>query len=78
METPENYLYKKEVDWSLLHEGLTLPVENQVIFGRRMGRFLPRGESKTITLYLDRKSYRAKITNVNFNPKHNRKRTHFK
>lgn len=74
METAEHYVYKKEVDWSLLHEGLTLPVENQVIFGRSLGKYLHRGESKSITLYLDGKSYRAKITNVNFDPKHNRKK----
>lgn len=30
----ENYVYKKEVDWSLLMEGLTLPVDNQVVFGQ--------------------------------------------
>ena len=74
MVTTENYVYKKEVDWSLLHEGLTLPIENQVVFGRSMGKFLPRGESKNIRLYLDGKSYKAKITNVNFDPKHNRKK----
>lgn len=48
--TTENYVYKKEVDWSLLQEGLTLPFDNQVIFGQVMGRFLNRGESKDITL----------------------------
>lgn len=72
MEKAGNYVYKKEVDWSLLHEGLTLPVDIQVIFGRIMGKFLPRGASKNITLYLDGKSYQAKITNVNFDPKHKR------
>lgn len=65
----ENYVYKKEVDWSLLQEGLTLPIDNQIVFGRIMGRFLTRGESKDITLYLNGKSYKAKNTNVNFNPK---------
>lgn len=74
MERAGNYIYKKEVDWSLLHEGLTLPIDNQVIFGRLMGEFLPRGASKSISLYLDGKSYRAKITNVNFDPKHKRRR----
>ena len=49
--TTENYVYKKEVDWSLLNEGLTLPFDNQVVFGQIMGRFLKRGESKDITLY---------------------------
>lgn len=69
----ENYVYKKEVDWSLLTDGITLPVDNQVIFGQIMGRFLQRGESKDITLYINGKSYNAKIYNVNYNPKHDRK-----
>jgi hypothetical protein len=59
----ENYVYKKEVDWSLLMEGLALPVENQVVFGQIMGRFLHRGESKKITIYLDNVSYPASIVN---------------
>lgn len=36
----ENYVYKKEIDWSLLHEGLTLPFDNQVVFGQIMGASL--------------------------------------
>jgi len=32
VEMVENYVYKKEVDWSLLNEGLTLPIDNQVVF----------------------------------------------
>jgi len=74
MKATENYVYKKEVDWSLLNEGLTLPVENQVVFGRNMGKFLARGESKNITVYLNGKKYWAKIINLNLDKKHNRKR----
>lgn len=70
----DNYVYKKEVDWSLLMEGLTLPINNQVVFGNIMGHFLKRGESKEITLYLNGKSYKARITNVNFDPRFNRKK----
>lgn len=70
----DEYVYKKEVDWSLLMEGLTLPVDNQVIFGQIMGRFIHRGESKDITLYLEGKSYPAKIVNVNYDPKFKRKK----
>ena len=70
----ESYVYKKEVDWSLLMEGLTLPVDNQVVFGQIMGRFLRRGEAKAIHLYLNGKSYEAKIVNVDFNPKFRRKK----
>lgn len=53
--TTENYVYKKEVDWSLLQEKITLPVDNQVVFGQIMGRFLRRGEHKDIMLYLNGK-----------------------
>ena len=65
----ESYVYKKEVDWSLLTEGLTLPVENQVVFGQIMGRFMAKGESKPIKLYLEGKEYDAKVVNVNFSSK---------
>jgi len=73
MESHESYVYKAEVNWSLLTEGLTLPVENQVIFSRNMGNFLHRGEAKAITLYLNGKGYRAKIRNVNFDSRFKRK-----
>ena len=71
--TTENYVYKKEVDWSLLREGLAIPIENQVIFGQTMGRFLQRGEKKKITIYLDGKSYDASIINIDYSKKFNRK-----
>jgi 5-methylcytosine-specific restriction enzyme A len=69
----ESYVYKSEINWSILTEGLTLPVENQVVFARNMGHFLQRGETKKITLYLDGKGYQATIHNVNFDRKFNRK-----
>lgn len=69
-----SYVYRKEVDWSLLNEGLTLPIDHQIEFGQIMGRFLKKGESKQIRLLLDNKVYPAKIQNVNFNEKHNRKK----
>ena len=71
--TTENYVYKKEVDWSLLIEGLAVPIENQVVFGQIMGRFLQRGEKKQITIYLDDTSYQASIINIDYSKKFNRK-----
>lgn len=70
----ENYVYKSEVNWSLLTEGLTLPVDNQVVFARNMGDFLHRGESKATTLYLNGRGYKAQIRNVNFDKKFKRKK----
>lgn len=51
---------KKEVDWSLLQEGLTMPFDNQVVFGQIMGHFIKRGEAKDITHYLNGKSYKTR------------------
>lgn len=61
-----NYVLKKEVDWSLLNDGLTIPISNQVIFARNMGGFLARGEKRTIHIWLNGKEYKAIITNVKF------------
>ena len=61
----ESYVYKKEVDWSVLMEGFTLPIENQVVFLQNMGRFLQRGESKVIHFYMDGKTYDVRIININ-------------
>ena len=72
MDNFEHYVYKTEVNWSLLVEGLTLPVENQVIFARNMGTFLQRGESKPINIYLNGRNYPAQIRNVNFDARFNR------
>lgn len=61
----ESYVYKKEIDWSVLMEGFTLPIENQVVFLQNMGRFLQRGESKIIHFFMDGKIYDVKIININ-------------
>ena len=74
MET-ENYVYKKEIDWSTLMEGL--PLDNQVIFLRNMENFLQRGESKIIHFFMNGKTYDAKIVNVN-NSVEKRKKMHIK
>ena len=34
MDSNETYIYKSEINWSLLTERLTLPVKNQVVFIR--------------------------------------------
>lgn len=61
----ENYVYKKEIDWSTLMEGFTLPLDNQVIFLRNMENFLQRGQSKIIHFFMNGKTYDAKIVNMN-------------
>lgn len=66
MNIDESYVLKKEVDWSLLNDGLTIPIAYQVVFSRNMGRFLERGEKKTVHIILNGNTYRASITNLKF------------
>lgn len=59
----DEYVYKKEADWSLFNYGFAIPVQYQVVFGQIAGRFIKRGESRDIFLYLNGKSYKAKLNN---------------
>jgi 5-methylcytosine-specific restriction enzyme A len=61
------YVYKKEVDWSLLHEGLSIPLTIQVVFQKNIEKFLKRGQSKDIYIALENKTYKAKLKNQTFN-----------
>ncbi len=62
----ENYVYKKEVDWSLFNYGLNIPIQHQVKFKQIAGRFIERGESKLITLYLNGSSYKARLYKLQY------------
>ncbi len=66
----ENYVYKKEVDWSLFNYGLNIPIQHQVKFKQITGRFIERGESKPITLYLNGRSYKARLNNLKIDAKY--------
>ena len=66
----ENYVYKKEVDWSLFNYGLNIPIQHQVKFKQIAGRFIERGESKPITLYLNGRSYKARLNNLKIDAKY--------
>ena len=61
----ESYMYRKEVDWSLLHEGLTIPVRLQVAFKSLLTGY-DLGMGKTITLLMDGQAYDAKLINQKF------------
>ena len=53
----ENYVYKKEIDWSTLMEGFTLPLDNQVIFTTEIWRiFYSRGQSKNHSFFYEWKN----------------------
>ena len=61
-----SYVYKKEVDWSVLHQGVSIPVTIQVIFQNTINKFLPRGKSKDIYLVLEGLTYKARLVNQKF------------
>ena len=63
------YIYKKEVDWSVLHEGLTIPVTTQGVFYENIGLKLTHGERKPIKLLIDGHEYHATLTNLGFDRK---------
>lgn len=60
-----SYIYRKEVDWSLLHEGLTIPLHLQVAFKNLLEGY-PRGLGRKVTLVLEGNSYPATLINQKF------------
>jgi hypothetical protein len=60
------YIYKKEIDWSILHLGLNIPISLQDIFYQNLKLRLKKGENKMIKLLLDRVEYLVILTNIYF------------
>ena len=67
MDQSEFYIYKKEVYWSVLHEGFSIPVIIQVLFHQKINKYLKRGEKKEIIFLLNNIEYKVKLTNLLFN-----------
>lgn len=65
MKLDESYIYRKEVDWSLLHEGLTIPVRLQVAF-KGLIKDYKRGIGRTITLLVNGQPFEAALINQEF------------
>jgi 5-methylcytosine-specific restriction protein A len=64
----DDFLYKKEVDWSLLHEGFSIPVEFQKLVQCHVGR-VSRGQSKKIQFVIKTHVFDAKVINQPFDEK---------
>ena len=60
------YIYKKDVDWSVLKEGFSIPVSTQVVFKERMNNYLKRGEKRALNVIMDEQAYQVKLTNQAF------------
>ena len=61
-----NFLYKKQVDWSLLKDGFTLPVALHPLLKSQSNLRLDIGEKRPITILLDGKAFKAQLINSNF------------
>lgn len=64
----DGFLYKKEVDWSLLHEGFSIPAEFQRSVQDHFGR-LTRGQSKNIRFVIGTQLFNARAINQLFDDK---------
>jgi hypothetical protein len=64
--TADMYIYKKEVDWSVLHLGLNIPVSIQESFYSNIKFRLNKGERKKLKLLIDGCEYTVDITNIFF------------
>ncbi len=64
--TVNTFLYKKQVDWSLLTDGFTLPVALHPLLKLRSDLRLDIGEKRPITIVLDGKMFKAQLINSNF------------
>ena len=61
-------MYKKGVDWSALHEGITIPVIIQTEFMKMLsGYHLQVGERKEIRIVIGEEIFHAKLINQPFN-----------
>lgn len=65
MNLDESYIYRKEVDWSLLHQGLTIPVRLQITFRSLLDGY-KRGVGRTVKLLVEGQSYEAVLINQVF------------
>lgn len=65
MNLEESYIYRKEVDWSLLHEGLTIPLRLLVAFRSLLDGY-DRGVGRKITLLVDNQPFEAQLINQAF------------
>lgn len=65
MNLDESYIYRKEVDWSLLHEGLTIPIRLQVAFKSLLTGY-ERGVGRKVILLVNNQPFDAILINQKF------------
>lgn len=66
MELERNFIMQKRVDWSLLHEGMTIPVSVCALLKSWNEDILTHGHQVDIKVVINGKSFDAKLKNQNF------------
>lgn len=60
------YVYKKDIDWSALHQGISIPLIIQVVFRNSINEHIPRVTTVQIKIILEGRTYTAKLVNQKF------------
>lgn len=63
----EYFVFKKEVNWSLLNQGMSIPVEFQFIFKERLKELQNKGNKIDIKIVLETEAYHVNLINQKFN-----------
>ena len=63
------YIMQKKVDKSVLSQGFSIPAEFQNIFYKKIGFCLNHGESQTVPVSINGKSFEVKVINQGFDQK---------
>lgn len=66
MDYDNGFILQKTVDWSLLNDGMTIPVSVCSLFKAWDEFILTHGQSKDIKILIDGEFYDAKLKNQNF------------
>lgn len=66
MEKERNFIMRKRVDWSLLNEGMTIPVSVCALLKRLDNNILTHGHTMSIKVCIDGQQYDAILKNQNF------------
>ena len=66
MDYDNGFILQKTVDWSLLNDGMTIPVSMCSLFRAWDESILTHGQSKDIKILIDSEFYDAKLKNQNF------------
>ena len=66
MDYDNGFILQKTVDWSLLNDGMTIPVSVCSLFNSWDESILTHGQSKDIKILIDGEFYDAKLKNQNF------------